>query len=78
MAQNKDEFLTPDEVLKRFPCLQTDFSWNNSTPGYLHSVGLLHGKYLKGRRMMLIQLDSLKRLIAFYKSELALIQKKLD
>jgi hypothetical protein len=78
MAPPRDEYLTPDEVLHRFPCLKTDFNWDNSTPGYLHSVGLLHGKYLKGRRMMLIQLDSLKRVIAYYKNELEITQKKLD
>lgn len=73
-----DEYLTPDEVLERFPCLKTDFNWSTSTPGSLHSIGLLHGNYLKGRRMMLISLDSLKRLIAFYKQDLERTKSKLD
>jgi hypothetical protein len=74
----KDEYLTPDEVLDRFPCLKDDFNWNTGTPGYLHSIGLLHGNYLKGRRMMLISLNSLKKLIAFIKQDLEGKQHRLD
>ena len=74
----KDEYLTPDEVLERYPCLKEDFNWNTGTPGYLHSIGLLHGNYLKGRRMMLISLSSLKALLKFLKDDLQGRQNRLD
>ncbi len=46
----KNEYLTSEEVLRKFPCLITRFNWNITTPGQLHAIGLLHGKYLKGKR----------------------------
>lgn len=70
MDSIKEEYLTSDEVLRKFPCLITRFNWNITTPGQLHAIGLLHGKYLKGKRMLLISFVSLKKLIKFYKDEL--------
>jgi hypothetical protein len=74
----KNEYLTSDEVLRRFPCLITRFNWNITTPGQLHAIGLLHGKYLKGKRMLLISIVSMKRLIKYYKDDLEDTQHDLE
>lgn len=77
MTPIKDEYLTSEEVLRKFPCLISRFNWNNTTPGQLHSLGILHGKYLKGKRMLLISLKSMKRLIRYYKDDLSDTQHEL-
>jgi hypothetical protein len=74
----KNEYLTSEEVLRKFPCLITRFNWNITTPGQLHAIGLLHGKYLKGKRMLLISIVSMKRLIKYYKEDLDEAKSELE
>jgi hypothetical protein len=72
-----DELLTIDEVLERYPYLEKEFNWSNTTVGILHSIGLLHGHYRKGKRLLLISLRSLLRVIDLYKTDLERIKHAL-
>lgn len=78
MAQHKDEYLSSDEILKRYPCLMSRFNWNTTTPGQLHAIGILHGKYFRGRRLLLISLFSMKKLISYYKADLEDMKHELE
>ncbi|MGL4598848.1 MAG: hypothetical protein ACRCYO_15130 [Bacteroidia bacterium] len=70
MKSPKTEYITSDEVLLKYPCLQARFNWNITSAGTLHSLGILHGKYLRGKRMLLISVESLKKLIKYYKDDI--------
>lgn len=68
MLKENEEYLTPEEILDEYPFLMTDYNWSIQTPGVFLSTGILHGKYLKGKRMTLIARSSLFRVFSFYQT----------
>ena len=66
MSNENEEYLTPGEILEEYPFLKADYNWTIQSPGALLSLGLLDGKYLKGKHMTLIARSSLKKLFALY------------
>lgn len=76
--RDEDELLTIEEVLERFPYLKKEFNWNKSTVGILHSIGLLHGQYIKGKRLLLVSRQSVILLINIYKTDVDRIKHALE
>ncbi len=77
MPKEKEEYLTPGEILHEYPFLKDDHNWSIQTPGVLLSIGVLHGKYLKGKHMTLIARSSLERLFCYYRKFMAERQSHL-
>ena len=70
MPNESEEYLTPGEVLEEYPFLKVDYNWTIQSPGALLSIGLLDGKYLKGKHMTLIARSSLLKLFAVYRQKI--------
>jgi hypothetical protein len=66
MRKGKEEYLTPGEVLQEYPFLMDDYNWSIQTPGVLLAIGVLHGKYIRGKHMTLITRSSVLKLLCFY------------
>lgn len=60
-----EEYLTPREVLAKYPQLEEVHGITDHTLGTLLKVHLLWGRYESGKRHALIREDSVLRLIRF-------------
>ncbi len=78
MPKENEEYLTPGEILQEYPFLIDDHNWSVQTPGVLLSIGLLNGKYLKGKHKTLIARSSIERLFGYYKVGIAVKCDHLD
>lgn len=63
--KNEEVFLTPQEILEKYPELNFKFNWNTSDLGTILKCKILDGYYDRGKRSSLIKESSLKRLIEF-------------
>lgn len=61
----KKDYLTPTEVLKKYPELHEKFGWTSKDMGMFLRAKLLEGHYSHALRKSLIREDSIFRLVRF-------------
>jgi hypothetical protein len=61
----KIEYLTPSQVIEKYPELEQKFGWTAKDVGLLLKNKLLQGHYNHSLRKSMITEDSLRRLIRF-------------
>lgn len=62
--------MTPTEIFKKYPELQTKLNWSKSDIGHLMRCKLLIGYYNRNNRVSMIEESSLMRLVAFINGSL--------
>jgi hypothetical protein len=71
---NKNECLTPSQVIERFPELKDKFGWSAKEIGVFYRSRLLFGYFDSSRKKAMITVSSVKKLIT-YANELLDYQK---
>lgn len=66
----KIEYLTPSQVMQRYPELEQKFGWVAKDLGLFLKNKLLQGHYNHSLRKSMIREDSLKRLVRFANEQL--------
>lgn len=61
----KIEYLTPSQIIEKYPELEQKFGWTAKDVGLLLKNKLLQGHYNHSLRKSMITEDSLRRLIKF-------------
>lgn len=62
---NKTEFLTPTEVIEKYPEVAQQFGWTPKDIGSFLKNRLLQGHYSTSLKRSMIKEESFKRLIAY-------------
>ena len=65
MTREKLEYLTPAEIIEKFPELEDNFNWDAKSVGLFLRTKLLKGRYNSNERKALIQIDSVVKLVEF-------------
>jgi len=68
---SRETYLTAHEVLSRYPALRNDFSFDETTINKLASHHVLWGTYESGKRMWLIQEQSVIHFIQYLNESLS-------
>ena len=61
----KEVYLTPSEVIEKYPELERKFGWSSKELGVFLKNKLLQGYYNHSSRRSMIKEDSLRKLIRF-------------
>lgn len=62
---DKIEYLTPTEIIDKYPELRLHFGWSAKDIGLLFKFRLLHGYYDPTRRKAMIKEDSVRKLVRY-------------
>ena len=63
--ENKVEYLTPSQVIEKYPELEQKFGWSAKDLGVFLKNKLLQGHYNHSARRSMIKEDSLRKLIRY-------------
>jgi hypothetical protein len=66
----KIEYLTPTQIIEKYPELELKFGWTAKDIGLLLKNKLLQGHYNNSLRKSMIKEDSLKKLIRYANEQL--------
>jgi hypothetical protein len=62
---NKSAYLTPSQIIERFPELKDKFGWSAKDIGVFYKSRLLYGYFDPSRRKAMITISSVKKLISY-------------
>jgi len=69
IEENKNPYLTPEEILEKYPEVEQKLGWDKKSLGTFQARGLLDGYYNRNNRVAMIREASLISLIKFYNIE---------
>jgi len=70
LRQKGDNYLTPQEVIEKYPDLIYKYNWTVKDLGHFLKCRIIDGYYDRGKRSSMIKETSLRKLIAFLNSNL--------
>jgi hypothetical protein len=70
-------YLTPTQVIEKYPELEITFGWSAKEMGMFLKNGLLHGYYNHSLRKSMIKEDSIEELVEYANNQLEKMKAKI-